>query len=208
LSGAWHAGAASIELPFNDGWSFVRAGAHSKTLPGSTEAWRKIDIPHDYSIESGFISPEIKKADRKRTIGELGLYLGKASTGYLPGGLAWYKKSFSLPEKYKDKRVEILFDGVNVESDVWINGTHLGFRPYGYIPFHYDLTPYLKFGEENIITVKTDNRLKSRWYAGSGIYRPVKLIITDKVFIPIWGTYVTTPDVTNDSADVVVVTPV
>ena len=197
-----------LVIPFNDGWEFVRATDHAKQLPEDSAKWRKVDIPHDYSIESAFVPPATKEADKKLNHDELGLFLGNKSTGYLPGGVAWYKKSFNIPGKYKGKNITILFDGVNVESDVWINGHHLGFRPYGYVPFYYDLTPFIKVGEDNEIWVRTDNKLRSRWYPGSGIYRPVKLVITNPVHIPVWGTYITTPEISDKSAVVKVQTTI
>ena len=124
--------------------------------------------------------------------------------GALPGGIGWYRKTFTVPASSKDKKVYIDFDGVYQKSTVWINGHELGFRPNGYISFEYDLTPYLKFGGKNIIAVKVDNSVQpnSRWYSGSGIYRNVWLVTTNKIAIDHWGTYVTTPEVSDQAATV------
>jgi beta-galactosidase len=111
----------------------------------------------------------------------------------------------------KQKMVFIDFDGIYRNSEVWINGHYLGKRPYGYISFRYELTPYLKYGKvKNVLAVKVDNSQQpnSRWYSGSGIYRNVWLVTTEKVFVDHWGTYVTTPEVTNKSAKIVVQTKV
>ena len=151
--------------------------------------WRVVDLPHDWSIEGPF--------SKDNPTGGGG--------GYLPAGIGWYRKHFILPESWKEKKIYIQFDGVYMNCDVWINGKHLGIHPYGYTSFYYDLTPYLNFGEkENVLVVKVDNSKQpnSRWYSGSGIYRHVWLITTDKLHIGHWGTYVTTSMVSSEFADV------
>jgi beta-galactosidase len=211
-----------VEQAFNLGWSFMRATKDGLEVPKESAAWRSVNLPYDYSLEARFIPPAPPKGkgkkgkgkvgdkakDKELSVGALGLHLGNRSTGYLPGGPAWYKKHFAAPENFADKKVQILFDGVYMYSDVWINGKHLGHRHYGYSAFYYDLTPYLKPGDENILLVRTDNKLQSRWYSGSGIYRPVTLIVTDKVNIPVWGTTVTTPKISKAEAEVVIETKV
>ncbi|MFT4094185.1 MAG: glycoside hydrolase family 2 TIM barrel-domain containing protein [Niabella sp.] len=146
--------------------------------------WRMLDLPHDWSIEQPF--------DLNAPSGWQG--------GYLPGGVGWYRKTFQW-NKQSGTRVMIQFDGVYMNSEVWVNGHYLGKRPYGYISFEYDISPYLKTGK-NIIAVRADNsKLPSgRWYTGSGIYRHVWLRVTGDVYIPQWGTYVTTSRVTSQSA--------
>jgi len=130
--------------------------------------------------------------------------------GYINAGTGWYRKEFTVPESIHGKRVFIEFDGVYMNSDVWLNGTHLGNRPYGYSSFQYELTPDLKFGgEENVLAVRADVQQPcSRWYSGAGIYRHVRLTITDPIHIAKWGTYVTTPEVTEKEATVRVQTKV
>jgi beta-galactosidase len=130
--------------------------------------------------------------------------------GYLDGGIGWYRKEFKLPEDIKNKRVFIEFDGVYMNSDVWINGVHLGNRPYGYSSFQYELTKHLKFGGgKNVLAVRVDVQQPcSRWYSGAGIYRNVRLTVTDPVHIAHWGTYVTTPKVTTSEATVNVKTEI
>src|SRR5690606_4256528 len=124
--------------------------------------------------------------------------------GYLSGGLGWYKKDFTVDKDDRSKRISILFDGVYCNSEVWINGHYLGKRPSGYIGFEYDLTPYLNFGQTNQILVKVDNSKQpnSRWYSGSGIYRNVWLKTTEKLFVDTWGTFITTPKVSKEIAEV------
>lgn len=113
--------------------------------------------------------------------------------GALPGGIGWYRKTFTLPETDRGKVVYVDFDGVYRNSEVWINGHSLGFRPNGYVSFRYDLTPYLRYGSQpNVIVVKADNseQPNSRWYSGSGIYRNVWLVKVNPVHVDNWGTFV------------------
>jgi len=154
-----------------------------------------INLPHDWSIEGKF--------DKDHPSGTGG--------GALPGGKAWYRKSFYLPLADSNKRIYITFDGVYHRSEVFINGHPLGLRPNGYIGFQYDLTDYLHFGKtHNLIAVKVDNsdQPNSRWYSGSGIYRNVWLEKTNPIHIALWGTYITTNEVTKKSANVAVHTVV
>jgi len=174
---------------FDYAWTFFRGDA-----PGAEKSdfdaasWRALDLPHDMSVEGPF--------DAKAPVAAPG--------GYLPGGIAWYRKSFRLPESAKGRKVFVEFDGVYMNSEVWINGHYLGKRPYGYLGFEYDLTPHINFTGDNTIAVRVDNdKLPSgRWYAGTGIYRHVWLKTTDSVHVAHWGTYVTTPEITKEKAAV------
>jgi len=151
--------------------------------------WRTLNLPHDWSIEGKFSEK----------------HPASPGGGALPGGIGWYRKTFTLPETEKDKLIFIDFDGIYENSEVWINGHYLGERPYGYISFRYELTPYLNYGEKkNVIAVKVDNSQQpnSRWYSGSGIYRNVWLIHTGTIFVDHWGTFITTPEVTEKSAKI------
>jgi len=147
--------------------------------------WRSLDLPHDWSIE-GEISKEAPSG---------------GSGGYFPTGIGWYRKHFEVSKSDLNKIIWIEFDGVYMNSDVWVNGNHLGLHPYGYTSFYYDLTPYLKEGE-NVVAVRVDNSQQpnSRWYSGSGIYRNVWLIKQEPLHIAHWGVYVTTPEVSKESA--------
>lgn len=167
-------------------WKFSQAdtiGA-DKTVFNDSK-WRVLNLPHDWSIESEFI--------QNTPTGGGG--------GYLPTGIGWYRKHFNLPKSSISKSVWIEFDGVYQNSDVWINGHHLGHYPNGYMSFYYDLTPYIKAGE-NIISVRVDNSLQpnTRWYSGSGIYRHVWLNIANTLHVAQWGTYITTTEVDSSSA--------
>ncbi|MDT0675261.1 beta-galactosidase GalB [Autumnicola musiva] len=179
---------SSRKIAFNSAWQFyLKDPALDKDSISENTNWRTLDLPHDWSIEGEF--------DEENPAGVGG--------GALPGGLGWYKKSFHVNAEDSTKLTFITFDGAYRNSDVWINGQHLGNRPNGYIGFQYNLTPYLNYGEEeNEILVKIDNsnQPNSRWYSGSGIYRNVWLETTNKLHIPKWGTFISTPHVTADSA--------
>jgi len=175
-------GPARAEQDFDFDWKFTKGdvtGAQAKTFNDAN--WRTVQLPHDWSIEGPY-SEEYA-----------------SGTGYLPGGIGWYRKSFTLPRSLKSKQVAVEFDGVYNNSQVWINGVYLGERPFGYISFQYDLTPYLNFGGKNVLSVRVDHSqfADSRWYTGSGIYRHVRLRINNPLHIAHWGTFVTTP-IAND----------
>ena len=131
--------------------------------------------------------------------------IGGTAAGYTVGGTGWYRKHFKIPAADSGKHFEILFGGVYMNSDVWLNGRHLGEHPYGYTSFYYDLTPYLKSGAENVLAVRVRNEgVNSRWYSGSGIYRHVWLTKTDPAHIRRWGVQILTPEANEQSAKVVV----
>ena len=181
-------------ISFNEGWKFALAASDDAAQPGFDDSgWRELDLPHDWSIEGEF--------SEKNPASPGG--------GALPGGIGWYRKTFNVSTADRDRLTYITFDGVYRNSEVWINGNYLGKRPYGYSSFRYDLTPYLRYGEEeNVMAVKVDNSAQpnSRWYSGSGIYRNVWLTTTGKIAVDQWGTFVTTPEVSNESALVRVTT--
>ncbi|HKI44389.1 MAG TPA: glycoside hydrolase family 2 TIM barrel-domain containing protein [Balneolales bacterium] len=182
----------TINFDFN--WRFHPGDVQGAANPAYDDArWRLLNVPHDWSIEGKFSA---KNA---------------SGTGYLPAGIGWYRKTFTLPETDQTKRVGIQFDGVYDNSEVWINGHYLGKRPYGFISFYYNLTPYLQFGDQkNVIAVRVDHShvADSRWYTGSGIDRHVRLYVTNKVRVVHWGTYVTTPHVDKNSATVRIITKI
>ena len=183
-------------VSFNDRWRFHLGDvANAQDVDLNDAQWRQLDLPHDWSIEGEF--------SENAPSGTGG--------GALPGGLGWYRKTFTVPLTSKGKEIFIDFDGVYRNSEVWINGEYLGKRPYGYISFAYEITPHLIYGGgRNVIAVKVDNSQQpnSRWYSGSGIYRNVWLTTLDPVHVEQWGTYVTTPQVNSQSATVVIKTKV
>ena len=195
LVSALAAGGARVRENFDLSWFFHRGDAPGAEKPGfDASAWRALDLPHDFAVEGPF--------DPKAT--------SAAPGGYLPGDIGWYRKTFRMPGGSQGRKVFIEFDGAYMNSEVWINGHHLGKRPYGYLGFEYELTPHLDFTGENTIAVRLDNsKLPSaRWYTGTGIYRHVWLKTTDPVRVAHWGTYVTTPEITGDKATVAIETTV
>jgi beta-galactosidase len=182
------------KLMFDLGWKFFLGDSTAAKNPSFDDAaWRSVNLPHDWSIEGEF--------DKNAKT--------KGAGGYLPTGVGWYRKHFNLSAVHKEQNFWIQFDGVYMNSDVWINGQHLGKHPYGYTSFYYNLTPFIKKGE-NILAVRVDNSIQpnSRWYSGSGIYRHVWLNIAGPVHIAQWGTYITTPSVDSSSATVLISTSI
>jgi beta-galactosidase len=171
---------------FDFDWKFYRGDAPGAQLPGyNDEGWQALDLPHDWSIAGPFTE-------------QPGLW----TYAHLPSGMGWYRKRFHIPEAYRDRKVALEFDGVYQNSEVWVNGQYLGLRPYGYISFAYDLTPFLTYGGDNLIAVKVDNahQPNCRWYSGSGIYRHTWLRVTGRLHVAQWGTCVTTPQVDGHAA--------
>ena len=172
---------------FNADWRFHLGDGLQAAQPGFADNdWRVLDLPHDWAIEGDF--------SQENPSGTGG--------GALPGGVGWYRKTFSVDKADAGKIFRIEFDGVYMNSEVFINGVSLGVRPYGYISFSYDLTPYLKWDEPNVLAVRVDNaeQPNSRWYSGCGIYRNVWLSKTAPIHVDGWGTYVTTSSVDEKQA--------
>jgi beta-galactosidase len=196
-------GAENRSRLFDADWRFLKDSTIDASGPAFSDAtWRVLDLPHDWSIEDlqdqsdSVIGPFTKKS------------IGATATGYTIGGIGWYRKHFTL-NNIADKKVTVYFDGVYMNSDVWINGHHLGNHPYGYTPFYYNLTPYLKQNGQNVLAVRVRNQGKnSRWYSGSGIYRHVWVTITNAVHVEQWGVYITTPVVSQNAATIAIRTSV
>ena len=195
LASIWIINSCTVESPrsrtnFGKNWRFHLSDVPKGEDPALNDSsWRTLNLPHEWSIEGEF------SADNPATPGG----------GALPGGIGWYRKSFLLPEKDRKNKFFIDFDGVYMDSRVWINGHFLGRRPNGYISFRYDLTPYLHFGDTaNLIAVRVDNSLQpnSRWYSGSGIYRNVWLVKTQPIYADHWGISIKTPKVSEQMATV------
>ena len=187
-------GSAGVSL-FDDGWLFSRFGLQADGTsvvepegledPEVNDAnWRKLDLPHDWAIEGPF---RIELA---------------GPTGKLPyKGIGWYRKHFFVQEEDAGKQIYIDFDGAMANAQIWLNGQYVGTWPYGYTSFRMDLTPFLHFGKENILAVRLDTEnWDSRWYPGAGIYRHVWIIKTNPVHVGHWGTYITTPEISDASA--------
>ncbi|MFL5743463.1 MAG: sugar-binding domain-containing protein [Niastella sp.] len=180
---------------FDYNWKFA-LGDHpdARNNNFNDASWRNLDLPHDWSIEG--------KPDSLNTTGNDG--------GYFPAGTGWYRKKFMAPTAWNGKRISIFFEGVYMNSEVFINGRSLGIHPYGYSSFLYDLTKHLIFGKENIISVRVDNSQQKncRWYSGSGIYRHVKLLVTAPIHIDHWGVAITTAEINKEKATVAIRTSI
>jgi len=192
---------------FDADWHFTRdsiAGAEKPAFDDSK--WRVIDLPHDWSIE------DLPEQIPGKTVGPFSKEsegaMGGQSTGHVVGGTGWYRKTFILNAEDKNKLISVYFEGVYMETDVWVNGNYLGNHKHGYTSFFFDVTKVCKpAGEKNVIAVRVLNKGKnSRWYSGSGIYRHVKLVVTNQLHIDQWGVYITTPKVSAREATVNVIT--
>lgn len=178
---------------FNQHWKFNLGDAGgAQELDYDDSAWRDVNLPHDYSIEQPYSASN------------------EAESGYLPGGIGWYRKHFTVDPSWQTKRVSINFDGAYMNTEVYLNGIKLGSHPYGYTPFSLELpSDLLNYNSENVIAVKTNNKIpSSRWYSGSGIYRDVTLIATDPVHVAPNGVTVLTPNIENGTGTVKITTKV
>lgn len=181
-------------IDFNSDWKFIlQDNSQFSNTEFNYSDWDAVQIPHDWAFEKG-----ISKNGAQG-----------ASGGYFDGGIGWYKKSFEYSLSWADKTINIEFDGVYMNSQVWINDHYLAKRPYGYISFRYEISKYLKAGK-NTITVKVDNSKEpsARWYHPCGIYAPVHLIVMNKVHIKPNGVYITTPKIDSNLAKVKIETSV
>lgn len=191
---------------FNTNWKFYRgdiAGGEKKNV--NEKNWRYIDVPHDWSIED--LPGE---SEKDSIVGPFSIKSpGGTSTGYVVGGIGWYRKNFTVNNN-PGKKIFIHFDGVFMDCDVWINEHYLGSHPYGYTAFSFDLTPYLnQQGKQNTIALKVKNEGRnSRWYTGSGIYRNVHISVTNRIYIPATGVFITTRKASVNAATIKISTSV
>ncbi len=158
----------------NENWQFILQQTEKEELKDLDDKhWRTVELPHDWSVKQQ-LSPTLASA-----------------TGYLPGGIGWYRKQLFVPKEREGEKVYLYFEGVYNRSEVFVNGESVGKRPNGYVSFMYDATSQIRFGEENTITVKVDHSRSadSRWYTGSGIYRNVWVVYANQVHINQWGVY-------------------
>ena len=168
------AAAGRVTEDFDANWLFSKGDFAAAMMPAFDDrAWQRVNVPHDWSSDGPF------SADYG------------SGNGYAPGGIGWYRKHFPLATNQPDATVAIEFDGVYDDSEVWINGQFVGGRPYGFSSFQFDLTPFVKFGGDNVVAVRVDHSrfADSRFYTGSGIYRNVRLVITDKLRIAHLGRF-------------------
>jgi len=178
-----------LELDADSDWRFLLGDPSGAEAPQFVDvSWRTVNLPHDWSIEG---VPE-----KNNPTG--------AGGGFFPAGTGWYRKAFTAPKEWKGKRASVEFDGVYKNATVYLNGKKLGTHPYGYTSFSFDLTQNLDFSGPNVLAVRVDNseQPNSRWYSGSGIYRHVRVVVTDSMHVAKWGVFVTTPEVSADVATV------
>ncbi|TSA32057.1 MAG: DUF4982 domain-containing protein [Verrucomicrobiaceae bacterium] len=188
-------GALRVQSTLDDGWKFFLGDDSGASAIGFDDAaWRAVTLPHDWSIEGKF--------DPAAPMGAAG--------GFLPAGIGWYRLHFDAPEKWAGRKVLVEFEGIYQHAQVFCNGRLLAEHPYGYSGFVVDLTPALKPGGENVLAVRVDNsqQKNSRWYSGSGIYRHVRLTVSDPLHMAPWGVFVTTPSASADAATVQVRTKI
>ncbi|MBV8034611.1 glycoside hydrolase family 2 TIM barrel-domain containing protein [Roseateles sp.] len=176
------------EQTLDSGWRFHKSDPGAAMQPAFDDSgWRAVRVPHDWSQH------EPLRAEHG------------SGNGYAAGGIAWYRRSFAVGAEQKGRLARVTFDGVYDHAQVWINGSYVGGRPYGYSSFQFELTPYLKFdGSPNVLAVRVDHsrQMDSRYFTGSGIYRDVRLSFTDALHIAPWGSQVMTAKVGAARADV------
>lgn len=197
------AGPSRVETCLKDGWKFHRGEADGAFMPTYDDSgWDKVSVPHDWAITGPFsIENDLQNVQIVQNM-ETKASLKTGRTGGLPYvGIGWYRTEFSVPD---GMTAELLFDGAMSEARVYVNGHEVCFWPYGYSPFHCDVTPYLNKSGSNVLAVRLENLpFSSRWYPGAGLYRNVHLVCTSaKAHIPVWGTFVSTPSVHKDMASV------
>ena len=192
------------------GWLFINSEVENPEGGSNNLTWQHVDIPHDWAISGEFdenndlimatVIEDGERVPQKRT----------GRTGALPHvGIGWYKKVLDIPESWEGQKVYIEFDGAMSHSKVFLNGEFVGGWPYGYASFGFDLTKNIKFGKKNTLTVRLENKPNSsRWYPGAGIYRNVRLVVTNPVHVKQWGTYITTPVIEKEKGIVEVATTI
>lgn len=172
---------------FDANWRFALGNIPEAAFPGFRDNdWRLLDLPHDWSVEADF--------DASAPAGNDG--------GYLPTGIGWYRKTFRADKAWKGKKVRLYFEGIYMDSEIFVNGQSAGGHPYGYSSFFCDITPYLRLGQKNVVSIRVDNSQQKncRWYSGSGIYRHVWLLTTNQMYIDDWGVCIR-PERQNEDGD-------
>ena len=180
---------------FDFGWKFCLGDEKEFSTSGYDDShWQRIDLPHDWSIEGS-----VKKENPTGGGG-----------GFFPAGTAWYRKTFLVNREMKNKRIFLEFEGIYMNSEIWLNGELVSHHPNGYTGFFVDLSSRIKVGAQNVLAVRVDNSAQpnSRWYSGSGIYRHVWLHVFNEVHISPWGVFVRTNRITGNEAEIEVLTDV
>lgn len=193
------------------GWRFTRDDSADFIAADYDDShWQEVRIPHDWAIYGPFSIHNDRQNVAITQDGQKEAMEHAGRTGGLPFvGVGWYRLDFEAPDFKEGKRATLIFDGAMSHARVYVNGKEVGYWPYGYNSFHFDVTDYLKVGEKNELAVRLENEPESsRWYPGAGLYRNVHLVITNDVHIPVWGTQLTTPLVTEEYATVELLTKV
>lgn len=184
------------ELLLEKGWRFTRQDQASFSTPDYNDSkWSRVTVPHDWAIYGPFSFENDKQHLAIAQDGQKEAMEHAGRTGGLPFvGVGWYRRSLDIPQDLGDRRVFLRFDGAMSHARVYVNGKEVGYWPYGYNTFAFDITPYVRPGASNTLAVRLENKHESsRWYPGAGLYRNVHLTITSPVYVPLWGTQIQTP---------------
>ena len=187
------------------GWRFTREDSAEFSRVGYDDsAWQQVVVPHDWAIYGPFSIHNDRQNVAITQDGQKEAMEHAGRTGGLPFvGVGWYRLDFEVPSFESGKRATIIFDGAMSHARVYVNGSEVGFWPYGYNSFHFDITDFIKEGEVNELAVRLENLPESsRWYPGAGIYRNVHLVVTEDIHVPVWGTHLTTPRISDSLARV------
>lgn len=209
LSTLW-ADSVRTKYTFEKGWKFTRTDEQSfSTIDCNDKDWQTVTVPHDWAIYGPFSMNNDRQNVAITQDGQDKAMEHAGRTGGLPFvGVGWYRLQFQAPDFQQGKRAVLLFDGAMSHARVYLNGKEVGFWPYGYNSFHFDVTPYLNVGGDNTLAVRLENETESsRWYPGAGLYRNVHLLVTEDAYIPVWGQQLTTPVVKEDYAEIHLETP-
>ncbi|OUJ69470.1 beta-galactosidase GalB [Hymenobacter crusticola] len=199
------------EYLFDKNWKFTKGDVAGAADPAFKDAkWQTVSVPHDWAIYGPFSGTNDQQEVKIEQNQEQKASVKTGRTGGLPFiGTGWYRRRFTVPQFTAGQRALLLFDGAMSDAHVFVNGKEVGRWPYGYNSFSFDITPYLQASGENTLAVRLQNKSEaSRWYPGAGLYRNVHLIVTEDVHIPVWGTYLTTPEINADFAKVKLITQV
>jgi beta-galactosidase len=183
------------KMNFNEGWKFHYGDIPEAKDPSfQDEEWQNLTLPHDWAIEY-----PVAESNPSGT-----------ANGYFVGGVGWYRKSFDIEKKLDGQAIYLLFDGIFMDSEIWLNGNYKGKRNYGYINHVYDISEDLIYGEENTISVRVDNSIQpsDRWYHGCGIFRDVELVVANPVHVKPWGTFIRTSSFDPSESEIKITTEI
>ena len=210
-AGMVYGAAPRTELLLEKGWKFTRDDQSAFSAKDADDSsWQQVTVPHDWAIYGPFSWENDMQKVAIAQDGQTSAMEHAGRTGGLPFvGTGWYRTEVEVPDFTDGRRATLVFDGAMSHARVYVNGHEAGYWPYGYNTFYLDVTPYLNKGEKNTIAVRLENLPESsRWYPGAGLYRNVHLVVTNEAHIPVWGTQITTPHVSDSSATVDVATEV